>query len=241
MPTVRPSGLTGAFAWLGALLFVVALLFFLYSYLVRFGRPAPAGRQVFSVVVNLLLFSLFALHHSVFARTRVKTFIRRLVPPVLERSAYTWAASALFLVVCIWWQPVPGSLYHLEGPLAGVLYAVQVTAILLTLKSSSRIDVLDLAGVRPVLDARHEQSARHVPLETTGLYGFVRHPLYFAWMLLVFGAPHMTATRLTFAIVSTVYLAVAIPLEERSLIEVFGADYNAYQRRVRWRMIPGIY
>jgi protein-S-isoprenylcysteine O-methyltransferase Ste14 len=80
-----------------------------------------------------------------------------------------------------------------------------------------------------------------VPLVTTGLYGFVRHPLYFGWMLLVCAAPHMTMTRLTFAVFSTSYLAIAIPFEERALIRVFGPQYREYQRRVRWRMLPGVY
>ena len=51
----------------------------------------------------------------------------------------------------------------------------------------------------------------------------------------------MTMTRLTFAVVSTAYLGMAIPLEERGLIRVFGDDYRRYQRQVRWRMLPGVY
>jgi protein-S-isoprenylcysteine O-methyltransferase Ste14 len=97
--------------------------------------------------------------------------------------------------------------------------------------------VLDLAGVRQVMPVAGPAQ----PLKTYGVYGFVRHPLYFAWMLLVFGAPVMTMTRLTFAVFSTLYLAVAIPFEERSLTETFGRDYASYRRKVRWRMIPGIY
>jgi protein-S-isoprenylcysteine O-methyltransferase Ste14 len=51
----------------------------------------------------------------------------------------------------------------------------------------------------------------------------------------------MTLTRFSFAVISTAYLALAIPFEERSLVEVFGEEYDAYSRRVRWRMLPGIY
>ena len=51
----------------------------------------------------------------------------------------------------------------------------------------------------------------------------------------------MTATRLVFALISTLYLVVAIPFEERSLIETFGPDYASYQRKVRWRMMPGLH
>ena len=98
----------------------------------------------------------------------------------------------------------------------------------------------DIAGVRQV-QAAGESGQAHIALVTTGLYGFVRHPLYLSWLLVVFGTPHMTMTRLTFAVVSSAYLGFAIPFEERGLIRVFGDDYRRYQRQVRWRMLPGVY
>ena len=118
---------------------------------------------------------------------------------------------------------------------------MQLAGIVLTALGSSAIDILDLAGVRQVLDAMDGHPVRHVELETRGVYAIVRHPLYFGWVLLVFGTPVMTGTRLTFAIVSTAYLALAIPFEERSLVDVFGDSYRAYQRRTRFRMIPGLW
>ena len=81
--------------------------------------------------------------------------------------------------------------------------------------------------------------AEHPPLTTRGLYGFVRHPLYFAWALFVFATPTMTGTRAAFAVISTAYLMIAIPWEERDLVATFGQEYEAYRRRVKTRMIPG--
>jgi hypothetical protein len=89
---------------------------------------------------------------------------------------YTWVASLLFIAVCSFWQPVPGRLYALTGGWALLGYALQLAAIVLTLRGASAVDLLDLAGVRPVLLAGRGAAPSHVPLATSGLYGFVRHP-----------------------------------------------------------------
>jgi protein-S-isoprenylcysteine O-methyltransferase Ste14 len=239
MSVERPWAL--AFAWLGALLFASSLAAFLYSYLVVFGRPAPDGPALRDAAVNVGLFTVFALHHSLLARTGVKARVARITPPALERSLYCWVASALFLAVCLAWRALPGELYRLEGAAAIPFYAIQFIGVAITARGSSALGVLDLAGVRAVQETRQGRPAAHVPLKTSGLYGLIRHPLYFAWALFVFGTPHMTMTRLVFAAVSTAYLAVAIPFEERGLIETFGEDYRQYRLRVRWKMVPGIY
>src|SRR5947207_145229 len=79
------------------------------------------------------------------------------------------------------------------------------------------------------------------PLVTSGPYQLVRHPLYLGWALAVFGTPHMTGDRLAFAVLSTAYLALAVPFEERSLARDFPAEYERYRRAVRWRIVPFIY
>ncbi|HET7220373.1 MAG TPA: DUF1295 domain-containing protein [Vicinamibacterales bacterium] len=237
-----------AAAWGGAAVFAASLVWFVYCYLVRFDTldaaiavPTNTSAFLWPAGVDVLMFSVFALHHSVFARSSARAYVLAAVPAHVERSLYTWIASVLFLIVCTLWQPVPGTLYRLAGPWRTVAYAVQLLGLLLTVHASRKLDVLDLAGVRPVQRAVRGDPPDHVPLETRGIYGFVRHPLYFAWAVFVFAAPDMTATRAVFAIASTAYLAIAIPWEERALIATFGDAYRAYQRSVRWRMVPGLY
>ena len=230
-------------AWLGAAAFAASLAYFLFSYIVTFGETptsaeATAGRTA-AVVIDVALFSAFALHHSLFARTGLKAAVRRVVPPALERSLYTWVASLLFFLVCWAWEPVAGVLYSVPSPWHVLGYGLQAAGIVITFYGSRALDVLDLAGVRQVMTPKLEPG--HVALQTSGVYGLVRHPVYFAWVLLVFGAPHMTMTRFVFASVSTLYLAVAVPFEERGLVDVFGQSYNEYRTRVRWRMIPFVY
>ena len=238
-----PRRLALVIAWTGATLFAASLAWFVDRYLFRFGQPAPAGPTVVPVITNVLLFSAFALHHSVLARSGAKRAMHQVAPPELERSLYTWVASLLFLAVCTWWLAVPGVLYQLTGPWRVVGFAGQLAGLVLTIRASHALDVLDLAGVRPVLTraGSHHAVRQSPPLTTRGLYGFVRHPLYFAWALFVFSAPTMTSTRASFAIISTAYLIIAIPWEERGLIATFGQEYQASRRRVTSRMIPWVY
>lgn len=125
--------------------------------------------------------------------------------------------------------------------LRGIALAAQAAGIVLTALGSRALNVFDLAGVRQIEGAASTVDPRNDVLVTSGAFRLVRHPLYLGWALFVFGAPHMTATRAVFAAVSTFYLAIAIPWEERGLAARFGPDYEAYRARVRWRMIPWIY
>jgi protein-S-isoprenylcysteine O-methyltransferase Ste14 len=77
--------------------------------------------------------------------------------------------------------------------------------------------------------------------KTDGPYGWVRHPIYVGWILLVFSVGTMTMTRFAFAAISTAYLLIAIPLEENTLRANAGRAYEDYMRRVPWRLIPRVY
>ncbi len=83
------------------------------------------------------------------------------------------------------------------------------------------------------------ERSRPVEFKAVGPFGLVRHPIYLGWILMVFGSPLMTMSRLVMAVVSSAYLIVAIPWEERSLIEAFGDRYRNYQRHVRSRLLSG--
>jgi protein-S-isoprenylcysteine O-methyltransferase Ste14 len=231
-----------AVATLGGLTFVASLVYFGMSYAGRYGLeldPTASGSPVVPLMVDTALFSAFALHHSIFARTGLKAALTRVLPATLERSAYVWIASLLFLGVCAWWQPIAGVAWRLNGAWRMAAFAAQLAAGLVTLVAARQLGMLRLAGVRQTLATT--RPAPSPTLDETGLYGLVRHPIYLAWLVLVWAAPAMTGTRAAFAILSSAYLFVAVPFEERDLRRVFGKAYADYSRRVRWRIVPFVY
>ena len=221
-----------AFAWGGAVLFAAALAYFLFSYAVTFGEIVPGNPELRAILIDVALFSVFALHHSVFARPPVRAFVQSRVPAHLERSVYVWVASLMLIAVCAVWLAVPGALWQLQPPWSWVTIVVQVAGIWLTLRAATVIDPFDLAGLC------WKQPVGPMVFRTSGPYGWVRHPIYLGWILVVFSVGTMTMTRLVFAVVSSVYILIAIPLEERTIRASSEGAYEDYMRRVPWKLIP---
>src|SRR5207249_873950 len=102
MPSDARAGAIAVFAWLGAVFFLVSLLFCGFSFIVTMGRSAVGASAAAAIAIDVALFSAFALHHSVFARGAVRRAVQRLAGNG-ERSAYVWIASALLIAVCSAW------------------------------------------------------------------------------------------------------------------------------------------
>ena len=226
---------TKLFRWSGALVFLLSLLSFLYMYEIRLRTPAADdGSAARDAIVNVALFTIFALHHSIMARTGAKAWITRLFPADLERSVYVWIASLLFLAVCWLWQPTPGVIWQVRGP-GVMLYIAQLFGVALTIRAAQIVGVWELAGVT------QPDPNRKIEFRADGPFAIVRHPIYLGWILMVFATPAMTTSRMLFAVISTLYLIAAIPFEERSLLESRRDAYSAYQKQMKWRLIPFIW
>jgi len=222
------------FVWLGGALFVASLVVLAWHFLLSWSNPSARLQARWpALIVDAVLFVVFAAHHSLFARDGVKTWLAKLVPDRLLRSVYVWVASVLLLIVCGLWQPVGGDVYLVTGWRAIAHASVQLAGVWLIARAIGTIDPLELAGI-------HRRPAPET-LRITGPYEWVRHPLYLGWLLAVFGTAHMTGDRLAFAAMSSIYLFLAIPWEERSLVRTFGKQYEDYKRRVRWRVVPFVY
>ena len=216
-------------------MFLLSLLSLPVMYFVRLRVPAPDSSDALrDAASNVGLFTVFALHHSIMARTGAKRWIIRMVPPELERSVYVWIASVLFMAVCWLWQPLPGVVWHVQGP-GIILYIAQAFGVALTIAAARIVGIWELAGVK------QPNPANAIEFKAEGPFGLVRHPIYLGWILMLFPTPVMTTSQLLFAAVSTMYLVIAIPWEEHLLLDTFGDKYRIYQQQMRWRLIPGVW
>ena len=182
--------------------------------------------------MNLGLLGLFALQHSVMARPAFKRAWTRVVPEAAERSTYVLLSSLALIALFAFWRPMGGVIWELTSLAAtGTMYVLYGTGWSLLLYTTFLINHFDLFGLRQVWLQWAGRPFTPLTFKTPWLYRQVRHPLYVGWLMIFWATPRMSIAHLIFAILTTVYILIAIQLEERDLIATH-PEYTDYRRRV---------
>jgi len=223
---------------------VVAYLVFLVSFLYAIafvgnvfvektidagGVAEPLGT---ALLINIALLSIFAVQHSVMARPGFKEKWTKIVPQSVERSTYVLLSSLALLLLFWQWRPMIDVVWSVDGVGATVLVSLFWAGWGLVLASTILINHFDLFGLRQVFLNFKQQEYTDIGFRTPLFYKVVRHPLLLGFMIAFWAAPTMTQGHLAFALITTVYMLVAIQLEERDMVGVFGDTYRQYQKDV---------
>ena len=186
-----------------------------------------------AIAIDVFLLALFAIQHTIMARPAFKRWWTRIVPPAAERSTFVLFATALLALIDWQWRPLPGIVWAVGNPVGvAVIQGVYFLGWGIVLYATFLIDHFELFGVRQVVDHALGRSASPAQFTERSLYRVVRHPLMLGFLTAFWAAPVMSPGRLLFAGVITAWVLLAIRIEEATLIELHGEEYERYRRRV---------
>ena len=204
--------------------------------------PTPTARGVSAALLNACLAALYALfmyrHAVTFLETREPTFLAIVVLETMivtmflvrreascsDVSLFAISATALGTFSTLFMAPVGRS----DVPSA-VTVAIQLVGLTMA--------IVSLGSLRRSFGLAPANRG----VKTSGMYRFVRHPLYASYLVALTGYLLAYPAPRNFALlgISIVGQLIRMSLEERLLLE--DQQYVAYTERTRFRLVPGLY
>jgi protein-S-isoprenylcysteine O-methyltransferase Ste14 len=190
------------------------------------------------VFVLTLYFVLYAVIHSLLAGLPVKNWARRVFGPATDRwyrLFYNIFAVVTLLPYVVLLALLPQQiLYVVPVPWRWVMAAGQLLALLGLGIAFWQSNPLHFMGMAQLFTP---EPAAPGPLVVHGFYNWVRHPIYFFSLLLIWLTPLLSLNLFVTYLLFTIYFYSGSIYEERRLVAEFGTAYQEYQRRVP-RLIP---
>jgi hypothetical protein len=187
----------------------------------------------------------FGLVHSAFASRSVKLAAARSFGNRnrngLYRVAYIGQSFVTFGLLVAYIRRQPNrELYHIRGPLAGLMYLIQAGVLAYATAAARQVGLRRITGIESFLAWQRKYPVPPEPeaqgpgfedgelRQPLGPFTCSRHPLNFAPLPIFWLWPRMTTNLLALTVTSTAYLVVGSLHEEARLRDAFGDNYNAY-------------
>jgi len=225
----------------GVIAYLVFLVAFLYAigFVGNFIVPKSISSGTDSaflpaLLINLLLLSLFAIQHTIMARPAFKKWLAGIISPAIERSTFVLLASLLLILLYWKWQPLTTVLWHAENnSFAMIITGIYFFGWIVVFLSTFMINHFELFGLKQIVENFKNKHPQSPTFQVNFFYKIVRHPIMLGFIIAFWATPLMTVGHLLFAVITTVYILIAVKfLEEKDLRKSIGEKYVEYQKKV---------
>lgn len=181
---------------------------------------------------------IYGLVHSMMATIGFKDLLYTLVGRPAERYYrlfYSIFSAVTFIPVLALTAMIPDrNLYNIPQPWTALTFTIQGISAVLLVFSLLQTGAFRFIGISQALGLESNET-----LNTTGLYRYIRHPLYAFSLLFIWLTPTMSLNTLLLFTALTVYIILGALYEERKLERTFGDAYRIYKARTAF-LIPFI-
>jgi len=189
--------------------------------------------EVFSMVFNICMCMVFFIQHSIMVRRPFRKWLGKFLSSDFHGALYTISSGIILLLLIIFWQRSSFINISMDGILAWIVRFFFIIAFIGFQWGVRALKYFDIFGVEPILIfLRGGEPKQQIPFTIRGPYCWVRHPLYFFCLLLIWMCPVISADRLVYNILWTIWIIIGSILEERDLVTVFEDEYREYQKKV---------
>jgi len=192
-----------------------------------------------SFLIILAACGAYGLLHSLLASHAAKRLAQLRCGPTARRwyrLGYSLMGGLLLLPIFVLaWQLPDQLIYRIPLPWLLLTGLVQLAAAFGLLYGVLQTGGLRFVGIQQASSAGGGEpliaGRRPEEMVISGLYRWVRHPLYSCGLIILWLTPLMSWNVLALVFGLTAYILIGIRFEERKLLAEFGQAYADYQRR----------
>jgi protein-S-isoprenylcysteine O-methyltransferase Ste14 len=183
--------------------------------------------------LNISLSIAFFIQHSFMIRKSFKDWLAKFLQVNYLGTLYTISSGVVLLTLIILWQKSAFKLIELQGIPRWLMRAVFLLSIFGFHYGVRAMGSFDAFGTKEVYNYLNDKGPpQPMPFLVRGPYRWVRHPLYSFCLLMIWACPDLSADRILFNGLWTLWIIVGATLEERDLVAFFGNEYRDYQSKV---------
>jgi len=199
-------------------------------------RSLGAAPGLWAWVANAGLVLQFPIAHSLLLTRRGRALLSRLAPGgyggTLATTTYAIIASLQLIALFVLWTPSGIVWWRAEGWVFWLVCGAYALSWALLAKASYDAGAEVQSGGLGWLSLLQNIRPVFPDMPQTGLFRFIRQPIYVAFALTLWTVPVWTPDQLALACVLTAYCLLAPMLKERRFAAVYGERFKAYQARV---------
>jgi protein-S-isoprenylcysteine O-methyltransferase Ste14 len=184
------------------------------------------------LIWDMFLSLLFFIQHSGMIRASFRNRLSAIVPHYYHSAIYSIVSGIVLIVVVLLWQTSRIVLFQIQGPIQLLLRAICLLGIAGFIWGVRALRKFDPFGRTPIVAHLHRKQLRSPDLVLRGPYFWIRHPLYFFMLVIIWSVPGANLDRLLFNLVWTFWIVIGSHLEEKDLVAEFGEKYRFYQKTV---------
>jgi protein-S-isoprenylcysteine O-methyltransferase Ste14 len=177
-----------------------------------------------------LYWVLYFAIHSLLATNTIKGLAKSKTPSIFPYYRIAYNVIAIIGLGILLTFTLPLASLSADTFIGGVITGIGLLFIVLAFRAFNLREFLGF------------QTETKSELVVTGMYRFVRHPLYFGTMIFIAGLYLLMPSRimLSVLVISYAYIWIGSRLEERKLRALFGESYTTYAKNVK-SLIPYVY
>jgi protein-S-isoprenylcysteine O-methyltransferase Ste14 len=208
------------------------LLFGVFLIIGPFTMIRFAASEAQTLIWDGCLSLLFFIQHSGMMRASFRNRISSAIPSDYHPATYSILSGIVLIVVVLLWQTSQTVLFQIQGPLRVLPRVISLFAIVGFVWGVRALRTFDPFGRIPIVVRLRDKQLGPPSFDLGGPYLWVRHPLYFFTLVLIWVAPVMSSDRLLFNVLWTFWVVIGSYLEEKDLVAEFGERYRRYQKTV---------